>query len=164
MKITELMHTQLQTCRPEETLAEAAAKMLKFDLGALPVVTPENKLLGMITDRDICMCGLIEGRPMKELPVSLATSSPAWACEVGDTLNEVHAAMQTHKIHRVPVVDEEQRLVGIVGLGDIVRATNAKQRGTSPHALVQTLTAIRAPRELTPVLQEAGSGIDERPL
>ena len=147
MKITSLMEKNVHTCRPEDSLEEAAGTMLKGDVGALPVVDNDNKLVGMITDRDICMSSLIEGRSLKELPVSLAASTPAWACMLEDSLADVRAAMQTHKIHRIPVVDENEKLIGIVGLGDIVHATSEKKSGFTPNDLTKTLAAIMEPRE-----------------
>jgi CBS domain-containing protein len=127
--------------------------MLKGDIGALPVVDSTNKLVGMITDRDICMSSLIEGRSLKELPVSLAASTPAWACGLEDSIGHVSAAMQTHKVHRIPVVDKEEKLVGIIGLGDVVRATVDKKADATPRDLTQTLAAIMEPRgHVAPVM------------
>ena len=148
MKVTDLMKKNVHTTLLEDTLQEAAETMLKRDVGVLPVVDEQDRLVGMITDRDICMCSLIEGRSLQDLPVSLAMSSPAWACGLEDSLEDVHAAMQTHQIHRVPVVDGDEKVVGIVGVGDIVRATAAKKRGANPTDLIRTLGLVTEPREI----------------
>jgi CBS domain-containing protein len=148
LKITELLEKNVYTARPEDFLNETAETMFRKDVGALPVVDEHDKLLGMITDRDICMCALIEGRKLAELPVSLAMSAPVFACAIDDDVADVHAAMQTHQVHRVPVVDTDDKLVGIIGWSDLVRATNAKKRGMTSTDLLRTLTLLSEPRGL----------------
>jgi CBS-domain-containing membrane protein len=148
MKINELLVKNVYTTRPEDFLNEAAETMLRKDVGVLPVVDEQDKLLGMITDRDICMCALIEGRKLGELPVSLALSTPVFACTVDDDIADVHAAMQTHQVHRLPVVDKDEKLLGLIGWSDLLRATTAKKRGMTATDLHRTLTLISEPREL----------------
>ena len=148
MKAFDLIQKNVYTTRLEDVLHEAAQTMLGKDVGALPVVDEAHRLVGMITDRDISMCALIEGRPLSELPVSLAMSTPVFACKIDDTLADLHAAMETHQVRRVPIVDAENKLVGIVGWSDLVRATGAKKRGATPTDLLRTLTLVFEPREL----------------
>ena len=151
MKVSELLQKNVHTTRPEALLKEAAEEMFARDVGALPVVDERNRLVGMITDRDICMCALIEGRPLTELPVSLAMSTPVFTCKPEDTIADVHATMQTHQLHRVPVADADGVLVGIVGWSDLVRATAAKKRGATPTDLLRTLTLVTEPHELAEI-------------
>ena len=102
MNVTDLMTPQVFTCKPETTLRGAAEIMLKEDCGALPVVDDEDHLLGMITDRDIGMCALIEGSSLDQLVVSRAMSKEVWGLRPTDTFAEVCSAMKNHRIRRLP--------------------------------------------------------------
>jgi CBS domain-containing protein len=75
MNISQLMNRNVATCRPEDNLAIAAGKMWDRDVGCLPVVGADGSVVGMITDRDVCMGAYTQGRPLHEIPVSVATPS-----------------------------------------------------------------------------------------
>lgn len=148
MKAIELMQKEVFTCKPDDTLHEAAGIMLSRDRGSLPVVDEERHVIGMITDRDICMCSMIEGGALSKLPVSRAMSKEVWNVRPEDTLDDVLATMKTHQIRRVPVVDARKKLVGIIGLADLAGAAVDKKKSVPMGQVVQTfleLTHSRGP-------------------
>lgn len=123
-RVRDVMTQSVVSCSPEDTLNRAAQLMWESDCGALPIVDPGGKLLGMLTDRDICMSAYTRGKPLSELSVSAAMSTGVVSCRPGDTLRAVMDAMATHQIRRVPVLDDGI-LVGIVSLADVARLAQA---------------------------------------
>jgi CBS domain-containing protein len=121
MKIDALMTQKPATCRPDDTLAEAARTMWEADVGCLPVIDFEGCPIAMITDRDICMAAYTQGVPLSASHVSSAMSRRLVSVTEKAKLSEVEALMQKHQIRRVAVVDVAGQLVGIVTLGDIAR-------------------------------------------
>lgn len=142
MKVTELMSTKVNTCLPEDSLREAAVRMLKHDCGILPVVDEQGQVLGMISDRDICMCSLIEGGALEGLHVSRAMSKEVWGLRPEDTFTDACKALKLHGVRRLPVMDEQHHLLGILGIGDLVTATQTKKKGVAARDLLDTLGAL----------------------
>jgi CBS-domain-containing membrane protein len=142
MKVTNLMRKTVSTCRPEDSLWEAAGLMLKHDCGALPVVDEEQVVLGMITDRDICMCSLMEGGALDCLPVSRAMSREVWGLRPADSYSDACTAMKTHGVRRLPVMDEKHQLLGILGLGDLAGVVAGKKKGAAQAELVTALVEL----------------------
>ncbi len=115
--IAEIMTTDVEVVRPEETLRDAARAMADLDVGSLPVCDGK-KLIGMITDRDITVRAVAEGKS-SDTPVSeVMTDEVVW-CSESDSVDEVLQKMSDAQVRRIPVVDEDRQLVGIVALGDI---------------------------------------------
>jgi len=115
--IGEIMTTDVEVVRPEETLRDAARAMADLDVGSLPVCDGK-KLIGMITDRDITVRAVAEGKS-SDTPVSeVMTDEVVW-CSESDSVDEVLQKMSEAQVRRIPVVDEDRQLVGIVALGDI---------------------------------------------
>ncbi|MDQ3188313.1 MAG: CBS domain-containing protein [Pseudomonadota bacterium] len=111
------MTTDVEVVRPEETLRDAARAMADLDVGSLPVCDGK-KLIGMITDRDITVRAVAEGKS-SDTPVSeVMTDEVVW-CSESDSVDEVLQKMSDAQVRRIPVVDEDRQLVGIVALGDI---------------------------------------------
>ncbi|HEY3519132.1 MAG TPA: CBS domain-containing protein, partial [Gammaproteobacteria bacterium] len=106
------------------------------DCGSLPVCAGDSdgeaRVIGMLTDRDICMAALFQGKPLHELKVADAMSRDIRVAKAGDRLEDVELLMRELKIRRVPVTDDAGRLIGIVSLADFARA--ARGRATSRRA------------------------------
>ena len=116
-KIAELMTTDVEIVRPEETLRDAARAMADLDVGSLPVCDG-RKLIGMLTDRDITIRAVAEGKS-SDTPVSeVMTDDVVW-CTDTDSVDDVLQQMSDAQVRRIPVVDRNRQLVGIVSLGDI---------------------------------------------
>jgi CBS domain-containing protein len=142
MKIQDIMEKDVKRCRPGSTLAEAAHQMWLADCGALPVVDEQNAVLGMITDRDICIALGSRNRPASEVTVFDVKPDPKElrSCAPGDDVRIALQAMREMGVRRIPVA-QSGKLVGIVSLNDI--ALHARKRNSlTNEEIVETLQAI----------------------
>ena len=119
MKIRDVMTSEVQTIGPDQTAREAATFMLSADAGSIPV-TDGDKLIGMITDRDIAVRGIAKGHG-PDTPVRDLMSSGVISVNIEDDIGAVASKMSDAQVRRLPVVDDQQRLCGIVSLGDLSR-------------------------------------------
>ncbi len=121
MRIDELMSRDVHYCLPEQSLAGAAYEMWNHDCGCLPVCAGNGTphIVGIITDRDICMAALFQGRSLRELKVVDAMSRDVRSCRANDRPAEVERVMREQQIRRLPVTDRQGKLVGIVSLADL---------------------------------------------
>jgi CBS domain-containing protein len=117
MRVSEVMTRDVQTIRPDQTAREAASFMLRADAGSIPV-TDGDRLVGMITDRDIAVRGVAEGHG-PDTPVRELMSSDIICARVDDDTDDVAARMSEAQVRRLPVIDENEQLCGIVSLGDL---------------------------------------------
>jgi CBS domain-containing protein len=136
MKISEVMTTDLETVSADQTAREAAAFMLRADAGSIPVCEGD-KVIGMITDRDIAVRGVAEGRG-PDTPVSELMTESIICAHEDDDVQEVARRMSDEQVRRLPVIDSDERLVGIVSLGDLARET-------AGEAAQQALEGVSAP-------------------
>lgn len=150
VRVQDIMTRDVRTCGPEDTLATAAQIMWENDCGAVPVVDDEWRLLGIITDRDLAMAAHLQGVPLRDTRVQSAMAREVRHCSPHDTVATVESIMQRHLIRRVPVVDAERRVVGIVSLGDLAYLMSSQEtlggEGMSWTAIAHTLAAVSAPR------------------
>jgi CBS domain-containing protein len=124
-RVRDLMTRDVVTCSVSETLHAAAQRLWESDCGALPVVEEHGVLMGMLTDRDICMAAYTSGKPLAEIPVTSAMSRSLRSCKASDTLRSAMDLMTTHQIRRLPVLSDEGQLVGIISIADVARLTQA---------------------------------------
>jgi len=115
--IAEVMTTDVEVVRPEETLRDAARAMADLDVGSLPVCDG-RRMIGMVTDRDITVRGVAEGKGPDAPIRDVMTDDVVW-CTDTDSVDEVLQQMSDAQVRRIPVVDKDRQLVGIVALGDI---------------------------------------------
>lgn len=121
MKIADCMTTDVQVAKPDQPIREAAQFMLKADAGSIPVCDGD-RLVGMITDRDIAVRAVAEGRG-PDTPVQEAMTDHVDYCYEDDAIEDVAVRMSDMQVRRFPVVSrEDKKLVGIVSLGDITRS------------------------------------------
>ena len=119
MKISEVMTRDVQTIQPDQPVQQAASFMLSTDAGSIPV-TEGDRLIGMITDRDIAVRGVAQGHG-PDTPVRELMSNDIICARIDDDCDEVANKMSEAQVRRLPVVDEQERLCGIVSLGDLAR-------------------------------------------
>jgi CBS domain-containing protein len=158
MRIEQIMVRPVQSCRAEDSLARAAQLMWDHDCGCLPVCSGNGieRVVGVITDRDICMCALFEGKPLGALRVGQAMAKEPRLCRPGDSPADAERTMRDARIRRLPVVDEAGALVGMVSLADLAHEASRERSGTrgdvSEIELASTLAAICEPqhRQLAP--------------
>ena len=117
MKINKCMSRDVKVASPTQSIREAAKMMAEIDAGSLPV-GEDNRLVGMITDRDIAIRAVAEGKS-PDTPVSEIMSKEVLYCFEDQELEEVARNMADIKVRRLPVLNRDKRLVGIVSLGDL---------------------------------------------
>ncbi|WP_310468610.1 CBS domain-containing protein [Sphingomonas sp.] len=130
MRISDVMTREVETIRPDQTAQEAAAFMLSADAGSIPV-TEGDKLIGMITDRDIAIRGVAKGHG-PDTPVRDLMSTGLICAREDDDVSDVASKMSDAQVRRLPVIDGNEKLVGIVSLGDLSRETEGED---AHHAL-----------------------------
>jgi CBS domain-containing protein len=144
------MRTRVLICAPDDTLARAAQLMWEKDVGCLPVCGPGRKAVAMLTDRDISMAAFMQWKHLAEVPVENAMSKGLHGCSPDDELAQAEEIMRRNQVRRLPVLDDDGVLVGLLSLGDIaryVRQHSPRQNGTlAQQRLAETLAAICEPR------------------
>jgi CBS domain-containing protein len=122
------MTTSPAACTLTNTLADAGGMMWQHDCGILPVVA-ERKVVGLITDRDICMAGVLNGRQLAHIAVEDVVSGKVFACRSDDDVRAALKTMQENKVRRLPVVAADGALEGMLSMNDIIlRAEEAKDK------------------------------------
>ena len=118
MNVSEIMTTNVQVIQPQESLRRAATLMQELDIGALPVCDGQ-RLLGMLTDRDITVYGVAQGMNPDECCVSDVMTEHVEYCTIDQDTDQVMRLMGEKQVRRLPVVDGDKNLIGIVSLGDL---------------------------------------------
>jgi CBS domain-containing protein len=119
MRVSEAMTRQVKICTPGQSIREVAKTMAEIDAGAMPV-GENDRLIGMITDRDIAIRGVALGKG-PDTPVREIMSEHVEYCYDDEDLDRVAEGMAQVRVRRLPVVNREKRLVGILSLGDVAR-------------------------------------------
>ena len=127
MKVREVMTSDVRLCGPERTLREAARMMCDEDIGALPI-GENDRLVGMLTDRDIAVRAVAEGKG-PDTPIRDVMSAEVLYCFEDDDLDQAAQNMGDVKVRRLPVLNRDKRLVGIVSLGDVACREDANLAG-----------------------------------
>lgn len=128
MKISEVMHQGCKYCGTSDSVAEAAKLMASEDVGVVPIAE-NDKMVGMLTDRDIVIRGVAAGRDISGSPVKEFMSDHVYYCFDDQEVDEVANNMSQMQVRRMPVVNRDKRLVGIVSLGDL--ANKAPEQAAS---------------------------------
>lgn len=118
MKVKSLMHEGVVWVSPDTPVAEVASKMKEQDIGAIPV-GENDRLVGIVTDRDIVCRGIAAGKAASQLKARDVMTKGITYCRTEDALEEALEIMQKNKIRRLPVLDENKRMIGMLSLGDI---------------------------------------------
>jgi CBS domain-containing protein len=124
MKVSESMSSDVKVCSPDDTIQQCAMMMREIDAGSMPV-GENDRLVGMITDRDIAVRAVADGRG-PDTPIRDAMSKEIHYCFDDEDVEDVAEQMAELKLRRLPVLNRDKRLIGIVSLGDISHASEAK--------------------------------------
>jgi CBS domain-containing protein len=127
MKVSEAMTRDVRVASPEETVQKAAQTMADLDAGILPV-GEEDHLIGMITDRDIAIRGIAKGKGPDAKVRDVMTAEVKY-CFDDQEIEEVTRNMADIQVRRLPVLNRDKRLVGILSLGDIAISHDSKDAG-----------------------------------
>jgi CBS domain-containing protein len=144
MKVQDIMTGDVETCSPESDLAAAAVIMWKRDCGSVPVVDESRRVVGMITDRDICMAVATRNKLASMIKVSEVISGRVYACAPDDSIRDALETMQSAQLRRLPVVDDEGTLHGILSINDVVlhSAKGRSKKHISHRDVIATLKVL----------------------
>lgn len=128
MKVKDAMHAGVVWVGPETSLIEIAQKMRDHDIGAIPI-GDNDRLIGMVTDRDIVCRAVANGGSLEKLTARDVMTPKIVYCRTSEELDDAAEIMEEKKIRRLPVIDENKRMVGMLSLGDISRQAPSNLSG-----------------------------------
>jgi CBS domain-containing protein len=146
MLVKQLMTKNVSSCRPEDNLAQLAEVMWNQQCGALPILDGSGRVMGIITDRDICIA--LGTRNIRASEVLARDVSPPGcvSCSPDNDVRDALRTMATQEVGRLPVVDEAGQMVGILSIDDIIFRAGGGRSGLSDREIIDTLTAMREER------------------
>ncbi len=146
MNISEVMTKNVKSCGQNDSLSYAARLMWENDCGCVPIVDGEGHVTAMLTDRDICMAAYTQNRPLSDMPVSSASSRGVFFARASDSVESAERLMQQKQVRRIPILDDDRRLIGILSLNDLARAQHTfghkAHNGLSTDSIADTIAAI----------------------
>jgi CBS domain-containing protein len=143
MKVQDIMTRAPLACRPDMNLAEVAHRMWQADCGLIPVTDEAGHVLGVITDRDICIAAATRDQAPSYLRAASLTRGHVVCCRPGDSVGAALRLMRDHRVRRLPVVSDEGVLQGVISMNDIV--LELKEGGAvTPGDVVEALQGICA--------------------
>ena len=146
MRVKDMMMGTPYFCRPENNLGAATELMWKGNCGFLPVVGSEGNVVGVLTDRDICIALGTRGRPSGDVAVADVMSTKVFSCTQEDLVQLALAAMREGRVRRLPVTNQEGALVGVISMDDLLLRAEAagvgKTDGIAPEEIVKAFHAI----------------------
>jgi CBS domain-containing protein len=149
MKVQDVMTYDVQTCTPETNLAAAAMQMWRGDFGVMPVVAG-GRVVGMITDRDICIAAATKHRDPANVRVKEVISGQVYGCSPDTDIHEALKIMQQKQVRRLPIISaEDGRLAGILSMNDVaLKEQGGAKAELSAEDVETTMRGICAHREL----------------
>ena len=146
MKVEQIMNRDVKTCGLHESLNKAAQIMWDSCCGAVPVVDDQRRPVGFLTDRDVCMAAYTQGKPLAELQAEGAMARKVVCCKADDNLDSAAQLMRQNRTRRVPVIDQEGVLVGLLTLDDLAceaaRVLRGRTNDTLGDLVLQVLLSI----------------------
>lgn len=118
MRVSEVMTASVETCSPDDTLQAVAKRMVSLDVGVLPVCE-SDRIVGMVTDRDIVVRAVARGEDVKACKAGDVMTPDVVSCGPDDSVVDAARLMAAHQVRRLVVIDDQKRLCGIVALGDL---------------------------------------------
>lgn len=128
MKVKEAMHTGVEWVDPKTPLTQVARRMKELDIGSIPV-GENDRLVGMVTDRDIACRAVANGKDIARLSAGDVMTKGIVYCTEGEDLDDALRIMEERKIRRLPVINDKKRLVGMLSLGDVSHAASPALTG-----------------------------------
>jgi CBS domain-containing protein len=129
MKVEQIMNRSVRCCHPQDSLNKPAQIMWEEPCGAVPVVDDQRRPIGFLTDRDVCMAAYTQGRLLSEIPVEMAMSRNVVSCTTEDGLDSAAQLMRQKRTRRLPVVNQDGALVGLLSLDDLACEAARPLRG-----------------------------------
>lgn len=142
MKVKTIMNKSVFSLNPDQNLQDAAQLMWEHDCGWAPVLDQDGIVKATITDRDIAMAAFLNNAKLAEIPIAKVQSRSVISCSENDDISTVEKIMQSEQLRRLPVVNRQQKLVGMIAINDIALAFHAGRQGVDAEGLSETLAAI----------------------
>jgi CBS domain-containing protein len=152
MIVSDLMTSPARSCSADDHCARAAQLMWDHDCGCVPVTDAQGVLTGIVTDRDLCMATYTSGLPLAAIPVARVMASYVTAVAAETGIEDALAKMAAIQVHRLPVVDANGQLLGVIALSDVLRH-QAEQLGEQAAPVLRTLATVSRPRAGEPVVE-----------
>lgn len=146
MLVKDLMTTPARTCRVTAPLSEAAKTMLDENCGCLPVVDSKGHLVGIMTDRDLCLAIAMRHERPSDLPVRDVMTAKVFTCSPDDPIDTALLSMKEHRVRRLPVVDARGRLRGLLSADDLVRNTGLARGRLGAETVIDVLRHVCTPK------------------
>lgn len=166
LRVDGIMSRDVFTCRPSDPLSIPAQIMWERDCGCVPVIDGERHVVGMITDRDICMAAYTQGKSLHDIAVDSACAHTVISCRVDELVSQAAQTMARAQVRRLPVLDAEEHLAGVLSLSDLIRhesSARSRDQNQSDARLSSVLEAVSLPRvESTDVLVPMSTDERER--
>lgn len=140
MRVEELMSRNPHTCTSDQSASDAARAMWDFDVGCIPIIDSKRVPIAMVTDRDICMAAYMKDLAPARLKLRDVMSHGVLTCKLTDTVANAERIMRQGQVRRLPVVDREGKLVGVLSLNDLVMAGAQSGVARSKQHVVNDLT------------------------
>ena len=134
MKVSDAMHKDAHWVNADTPVPDIAKIMREQDIGAVPV-GENDRLIGMVTDRDIALRIWKEGRDAASMTAREVMTEHIVYCRTGETVEDAIRLMEQKKIRRLPVLDDDKRMVGMLSLGDISHAMSREMTGELARAV-----------------------------
>lgn len=169
MNTGDLMSQPAVSCTTNDSLNTAARLMWEHDCGALPVTDFQGRAVGMVTDRDICMGAYTQGKAPFSIRVGSVMARMALCCRADLPWQQLLRLMEENQVRRVPVVDANGHLLGIVSLSDVARRVGTEPQNGADRLVLRALLAISTPRSEpahvsdTPAVNGGAGGDDSHP-
>ena len=146
MLVNEIMHKPPATCTTNDTVTEAARIMHAHKCGFVPVVDARGAVIGVVTDRDVCLIVGDKNRAMTHVSVQDAMSHPVFSCYGDDNVKTTLATMAKRHVRRLPVLDKRGHLQGVLSIDDVIQAPRRRGSPTAEEILsaLKGITAARA--------------------
>ena len=159
MNVQDVMSREPHTVRMVDRLDQAARILLEQDCGFVPVVDGANVLVGVLTDRDLCMASYMQAKAIANVPVLAVMARELVTCGPGESLNHAMEIMARAQVHRLPVVDARGVLLGVLSSNDLLQLAVTRPAVVAAAKVLATIAAISKPRvaraELQPVVTVA---------
>lgn len=143
MNVRDVMTTNICCCDPHDDLESIALKMMDNDCGSIPITNERGQPVGMITDRDIAMAAAVRHKALWQLRAEdFITGQPVSLCNVDDDIHAALSLMQQARVHRLPVINGEGEILGMLSLDDVISYAERGVRGLGAPELSYDDTVI----------------------
>lgn len=131
MKVKDCMCSQIVYLKPENTVEDCAKLMCSKHIGCVPICDNNNVIVGLVTDRDVILRGIACDKDIKSTPLSDIMTCNICSCSPEDEIDEAEKKMSKEQIRRLPVIDENNKIIGIITLGDLCKNENVNTQDVS---------------------------------